>query len=476
MLDTLLQYLRTPLIVLSGTPVTTLTLLAALGIVIVARIARERSSRGRVERVLEARGLDKGLRHSVGKITRYVVITIGVFVALGTIGVDTSAIMAGGAVLLVGIGFGLQKLAENFISGLLLLIERPVRKGDFIDVGGVLGTVEDIGLRATHVMSRDGVTVIVPNCNLISGIVINHTVPTTHRRVWIKLGVAYGTDLDLACKVLDRVALADAEVDEEAGARGPLQDFGESAIQLALVAWIAEAKDDLTISSRLRFAIDKAFREHSIEMPFPQRVIHTTAPHEASLAEARALAITAQRLAGAARGRRPIASAVRALVDKLGVVQIDSVNVLVRSHYLPAFSRLGPYDPAHLDRARPPRAARAVRVLGPRGVAVAGRAAAAVSLAHGARAAPRVEPRAPDRAASSRTSSTKVLALVRDKGPLAAARVELGGAKHEEGLVGVVRREARDRVAVLERPGHERVRGAASSGSTICPSACCRRA
>jgi small-conductance mechanosensitive channel len=276
MLDTLLQYLRTPLIVLSGTQVSTLTLLAALCIVIVARILASLVART-VERVLEVRGLDKGLRHSVGKISKYVVITIGVFVALGTIGVDTSAIMAGGAVLLVGIGFGLQKLAENFISGLLLLIERPVRKGDFVDIGGVLGTVEDIGLRATHVLSRDGVTVIVPNSNLISGIVVNRTVPTTHCRVWIKVGVAYGTNLELACKVLVELALADDEVEKKPSPEVRLQNFGESAIELALVAWIPEAKDDLAITSRLRFAIDKAFREHAIEMPFPQRVVHTKA-------------------------------------------------------------------------------------------------------------------------------------------------------------------------------------------------------
>lgn len=276
MLDTLLQYLRTPLVVLSGTQVSTLTLLAALAIVIIARIVASIVGRT-VERVLEARGLDKGLRHSVGKITRYVVIITGVFVALGTIGVDTSAIMAGGAVLLVGIGFGLQKLAENFISGLLLLIERPVRKGDFIDVGGVLGTVEDIGLRATHVLSRDGVTVIVPNSNLISGVVINRTVPTTHCRVWIKLGVAYGTNLELACKVLIDLALGDEAVEKQPAPEVRLQEFADSSIQLALVVWIPEAKDDLAVSSRLRFAIDKAFREHAIEMPFPQRVVHTKA-------------------------------------------------------------------------------------------------------------------------------------------------------------------------------------------------------
>ncbi|HUJ61286.1 MAG TPA: mechanosensitive ion channel domain-containing protein [Kofleriaceae bacterium] len=276
MLDTFLSYLRTPLIVLSGTPVSALTLLAAIAIVIASRIVAALIGRS-VERVLEARGLERGVRFAAGKITRYVVIIIGVFVALGSMGVDTRAIMAGGAVLLVGIGFGLQKLAENFISGLLLLIERPVQKGDFIDVGGVLGTVEDIGLRATRVVSRDGVAVIVPNANLITSTVVNHSAPTVARRIWIKLAVAYGSDLDHVVRVLRELALADEAVLAEPGPEVRLQDFGDSSLELALVAWIAEARDDLAVSSRLRFAIDRAFRQHGIEMPFPQREIHMRA-------------------------------------------------------------------------------------------------------------------------------------------------------------------------------------------------------
>ena len=242
-------------------------------IVICARIIAAIVGRS-VERVLDVRGLDKGMRHAVGKITRYVLVSIGVFVALGTMGVDTSAIMAGGAVLLVGIGFGLQKLAVNFISGLLLLIERPVRKGDFIDVGGVLGTVEDIGLRATHVVSRDGVTVIVPNANLISGTVINHTLPTTSQRIWVTFGVAYGTDLDHVSRLLCAIADAEPLVQKQPAPELRHQGFGDSAIQLALVCWIFAGREDLNAQSKLRFAIDRAFRETKIVIPLPQREIH----------------------------------------------------------------------------------------------------------------------------------------------------------------------------------------------------------
>ena len=276
MLDTILQYLRAPLVVLSGTPVTALTLLAALTIVVTSRIVAALIGRS-VERVLEARDLDKGMRFAAGKITRYVILLIGVFVALGSMGVDTSAIMAGGAVLLVGIGFGLQKLAENFISGLLLLLERPVRKGDFIDVGGVLGTVEDIGLRATHVLSREGVTMIVPNASLMTSMIINHSVPTASRRISIRVGVAYSTELDHVVRVLVDVARAEPMVLPEPAPEVRHQGFGDSSIELALVAWIVEARDELIVASKLRFAIDRAFRAEKIVIPIPQREIHTPA-------------------------------------------------------------------------------------------------------------------------------------------------------------------------------------------------------
>ncbi|HEY0192049.1 MAG TPA: mechanosensitive ion channel domain-containing protein [Kofleriaceae bacterium] len=277
MLDTLLDYLRTPLLTLSGTPVTTLTIATSLLIVVIARLIGSIIGRS-LDRVFAHRGFDQGLRFAIGKILRYTITTIGVIVALSTIGINTSAVMAGGAVIAVGIGFGLQKLAENFISGLLLLIERPVRKGDFIDVAGVLGTVEDIGLRATHVVSRDGLTVIVPNASLITNTVINHSQPTHTRRIWVRVGVAYGTDLDLVTRVLLEVADQEPKL-----SKTPVPDvrhdgFGESAIQIALVAWITEAKEEALVSSNLRFAIDRAFRRSKIVIPVPQREIRTSGP------------------------------------------------------------------------------------------------------------------------------------------------------------------------------------------------------
>jgi small-conductance mechanosensitive channel len=283
MIDTLLDYLRTPLLTLSGTPVTTVTLLTAILIVALARLAGSIVGRS-VDKIFMMRGLDQGLRFAIGKMLRYAIMTIGVIVALSTVGINTSAVMAGGAVIAVGIGFGLQKLAENFISGLLLLIERPVRKGDFVDVAGVLGTVEDIGLRATHVVSRDGLTVIVPNASLITNTVINHSQPSHTRRIWVKVGVAYGANLDLVCRVLLEVARGEAKIATEPPPEVRHEGFGDSAIQLALVAWIPEAREEALVSSNLRFAIDRAFRAHDIVIPVPQREIHVhPAPGAANL-------------------------------------------------------------------------------------------------------------------------------------------------------------------------------------------------
>lgn len=280
MLETILDYLREPLVILSGTQISALTVLTAILIVIVAKIVSVVVGRS-LERILETREIDRGVRFAAGRITRYVIILIGIFVAIGTLGIDTSAIMGAAAVLLVGIGFGLQKLAENFISGLLVLIERPVRKGDFIDAGGVLGVVDDIGLRATRVTSRDGVQVIVPNSQLMSNIVVNYSQPSHERRFQIDIGVAYGTDLELASKVIVDVANAEPKVLDTPAPEVRHMGFGDNAINLVLLIWIAEAKEDLIVGSRLRFALDKAFREHDISIPFPQRDVHIIPPRAA---------------------------------------------------------------------------------------------------------------------------------------------------------------------------------------------------
>ena len=266
------EFLDRRLLELAGAAITPGSLLAGAAVVLVA-IAIGNVLGLSMRRLLRSRGTPHGVQFAVSKIVRYAVTAIGLVGAFNTMGFRLDALPAASAVIAVGIGFGLQNIAQNFISGLILLFEQPVRHGDFVRVGGTLGTVEDIGLRATHIITRDEVTIIVPNSALITAEVVNHSRPTTSLRIRVGVGVAYGTDPELVRRVLSDVAkLSDAVLDTPKP-EVRLEDFGDSSLSFALLCWIPHARDDLRISSALRFAIERAFRESGIVIPFPQREI-----------------------------------------------------------------------------------------------------------------------------------------------------------------------------------------------------------
>jgi small-conductance mechanosensitive channel len=272
-LDRLNDFAHRPLLQLAGGPITLSSLLAGLLIVVVSYFLAGLASRA-VNRVLALREVGHGTRFALAKITRYLVVLVGVLVAIMSLGLRLDAVLAASTVVLVGIGFGLQNIAQNFVSGLILLIERPVARGDFVQIGNVCGSVTDIGLRATRVVTRDEVTIIVPNSELITAQVINHSVPTTNLRITVQVGVAYGTDTARTKEVLLQVAAADPEVLADPEAEVRFDDFADSSLNFSLLVWIANPREDLRIASRLRFAIDAAFRAAGIQIPFPQRDVH----------------------------------------------------------------------------------------------------------------------------------------------------------------------------------------------------------
>jgi potassium efflux system protein len=273
--------LERKLVTLGGSPITVESLLVGTAVVVLTIVVANALAFS-VRRLLGKRGSPVGVEIAIAKIVRYAVLTVGVLGGLDSMGFRLNALFAASAVLAVGIGFGLQNIAQNFISGIILLIEQPVRHGDFVRVGGTLGTVEDIGLRATHIITRDEVTIIVPNSSLVSAEVINHSRPTTKLRVRIAVGVAYGSDVERAKQVLLEVARANPDVLEKPPPEVRLEDFADSALAFALYVWIEHARDDLGVGSALRFAIEKAFREANIEIPFPQHDVHlrSAAPGE----------------------------------------------------------------------------------------------------------------------------------------------------------------------------------------------------
>lgn len=224
--------------------------------------------------VYRRRGLDIGVQYALNRLLHYAVLAVGVFLALDNLGVSITALAGIGAVLAVGIGFGLQNIAQNFVSGLILLLERPVKQGDFVEVGGVRGTVREIHARATVVTTLDNVDIIVPNGQFITEQVVNQTYDTRKVRAAIEVGVAYGSDTALVRATLERVAAEHTTVLEQPAPSVLFTDFGDSSLNFTLLVWIADPLLGLQTASELRFAIDSAFHQAGIQIPFPQRDLH----------------------------------------------------------------------------------------------------------------------------------------------------------------------------------------------------------
>ena len=211
-------------------------------------------------------------------------------VAVDSIGLSLSAVLAASTVLLVGIGFGLQNIAQNFVSGLIVLFEQPIRPGDFIKVGDAYGVVAAIGLRATRVVTRDQVTIIVPNSELVTTQVVNHSIPTPNLRIAVSVGVAYGTDTEIVRTTLLDVPKGHSQVLAEPHPEVRFEGFGDSSLDFSLLVWVSDPREDRRISSDLRFEIERRFRAAGIEIPFPQRDLHVRS-NAADTSPARALGV-----------------------------------------------------------------------------------------------------------------------------------------------------------------------------------------
>jgi len=218
--------------------------------------------------------IDLGLQHTISTVVKYIVIGTGIFLALDNIGFDLSVITALAAVLMVGIGFGLQNIANNFISGLIILFERPIKVGDFIAVGDVLGQVKSISARSTTVNTRDNIAVIVPNADFLSNTVTNWSHGELTTRIHINVGVAYGSDTELVKEILLKVAETHPKVLKKPAPDVWFREFGDSSLNFTLLVWTRQPHLHDVIRSDLNFEIDKAFRTHGIEIPFPQRDLH----------------------------------------------------------------------------------------------------------------------------------------------------------------------------------------------------------
>lgn len=228
-----------------------------------------------VDKVLTKTPLDIGAQQAVGTITRYLILLVGFLVILQTVGINLTTLNVLAGAIGLGVGFGLQNIASNFISGLIILFERPVKVGDRVEVGDIDGRVMAIGARSTRIRTNDNVTIIVPNSKFIEDNVINWTFENNIIRFRIPVGVAYDSDLNKVKKLLLEVAAANRDVLKDPAPAVRLKEFGDSSVNLELWVWTKEKLQRKSVMfSDLNFAIWNKFSEHEIEIPFPQRDLH----------------------------------------------------------------------------------------------------------------------------------------------------------------------------------------------------------
>ncbi|MDJ0555950.1 MAG: mechanosensitive ion channel [Microcoleaceae cyanobacterium MO_207.B10] len=232
--------------------------------------------------LLTPMGLNRGSQEAIASVIVYILTTLGILIVLQRAGIDLRTITVLAGVLGIGIGFGLQNLASNFISGLTLLFEQPIKVGDFIEVDDLLGTVESISIRSTIVRTLDGIFVIVPNIKFVENNIINWSYKDPKSRLHIPVGVAYGSDPLLVTEALLAAARAESSVLNSPSAKVWFKGFGDSSLDFELLVWIDHPQDSDPIKSSLNFLIENELNQRDLVIPFPQRDLWLKNPQDLS--------------------------------------------------------------------------------------------------------------------------------------------------------------------------------------------------
>ena len=226
-------------------------------------------------RLLTKSGLDRALQYAISQIVSNVVLIVGIIIVLENTGIHLGALAVFAGAVGVGVGFGLQNITSNFISGLVILAERPITIGDRIEVAGIAGQVQQIRARSTVILTNDNIAMIVPNTKFIDSPVTNWTYGDPRVRFRVPVGVAYGSDVNKVREVLIAAAREHPATLSEPAPNAYLEKFGESSIEFELVAWSREMSyRPRRFKSDLNFLIDKHLRAAGIEIPRPQRDLH----------------------------------------------------------------------------------------------------------------------------------------------------------------------------------------------------------
>lgn len=265
----------TPFARIGNSDISVFTLLRVLIFIVVIFLLARTARRVLLRQILGKTTLDLGIQHAVATFTQYFVVVVGFMVGLPTVGIDLSALTFIAGAVGVGVGFGLQNVTNNFISGIIILFERPIKIGDRIEVGEVNGDVVHIAARSTTVRTNDNIAIIIPNSSFISSNVINWSHGDSKVRFRVPVGVDYDSDIRLVERLLLEVAKENENVLEDPPPRVVFKEFGDSALQFELRVWSSRLLHRRgVLISQLNFAIFEKFKEHGIRIPYPQRDLH----------------------------------------------------------------------------------------------------------------------------------------------------------------------------------------------------------
>jgi potassium-dependent mechanosensitive channel len=249
----------------------------ALFILLVGVFLARRVSRLIVARVARLPGVKPNAAATIEKLVFYGLVLVVAAIALQTVSIPVSAFAVLGGAFAIGLGFGAQTLFNNFISGLILILEQPIRVGDVIEIEGQRGRVEDVGARCTRIRRADGVDLLVPNSKLLENNVVNWTLGDRRMRTEVKVGVAYDSDVRKVAEILEGSVRACPRVLQDVAPIIVFEDFGADALLFAVEFWVDvedDVDDDVWARSDVRFEIDARCRAAGIEIAFPQRDLH----------------------------------------------------------------------------------------------------------------------------------------------------------------------------------------------------------
>lgn len=260
---------------LPGISLSLVQIFLLVGFVIVVFWISSRTKRFLFNRFLIESGLDRSLQYAIAQIVSNLVLVIGIFIVLENTGIHLGALTVFAGAVGVGVGFGLQNIASNFISGLVILAERPITIGDRVEVAGIVGQVQQIRARSTVVITNDNIATIVPNTKFIDSPVTNWTYGDPRVRFRIPVGVAYGSDVNKVSELLIAAGAENPHTLKDPAPSVFFDGFGDNALNFKLVVWSSEMSHRPSrYRSDLNFSIERKLREGGIEIPFPQRDLH----------------------------------------------------------------------------------------------------------------------------------------------------------------------------------------------------------